>query len=113
MSTRQGTNAEKDAVGFLETHGLELIETNYRTRFGELDLLMWDGLILVCIEVKYRRHSRFGQAAEFVTAKKLQRMRTAFEQYLLDNGHSPVSTPVRIDVIAIDGDDFQWVKNVV
>ena len=113
MSTRQGTSAENDAIDYLESQGLELITTNYRTRFGELDLLMWDGLILVCIEVKYRRQSRFGQAAEFVTAKKLQRMRTAFEQYLLDNGHSPVSTPVRIDVIAIDGDDYQWIKNVV
>ncbi len=113
MSTRQGTNAESDAIDYLEARGLELITTNYRTRFGELDLLMWDGLILVCIEVKYRRQSRFGQAAEFVTAKKLQRMRTAFEQYLLDNGHSPVSTPVRIDVIAIDGDDYQWIKNLV
>lgn len=113
MSVRQGTAAENDAIRFLTNQGLQLIETNYRTRGGELDLLMWDQHTLVCIEVKYRRHGRYGHAAEFVTTKKLQRIRAAFERYLLDNGHSPVSTAVRIDVIAIDGGTCQWIKNVV
>ncbi|MBB66427.1 MAG: RNA polymerase subunit sigma-54, partial [Rickettsiales bacterium] len=49
---------------------------------------------------------------EFVTMKKLQRIQAAFAFYLLDNKLNPASTPLRIDVIAIDGSDLQWLKNI-
>ena len=73
---------------------------------------MQDGSTIVCVEVKYRKRNQFGSALEFVTAKKLQRIQAAFGFYLLDNGMNPASTPLRIDVIAIDGSNLQWLKNV-
>lgn len=73
---------------------------------------MQDGHTIVCIEVKYRKRNQFGSALEFVTTKKLQRIQAAFDFYLLDNGLNPASTPLRIDVIAIDGSNLQWLKNV-
>ena len=112
MSTVQGNAAEERAVSFLEEQGLSLCCRNYRTRRGELDIVMQDGETIVCVEVKYRKSRQFGQAVDFVTVKKLQRIQAAFAFYLLDNNRNPASTPLRIDVIAIDGDNLQWLKNI-
>ena len=112
MSTLQGNAAEDRACKYLEEQGLRLLCRNYRTRRGELDIVMQDGSTLVCVEVKYRKRKQFGSALEFVTAKKLQRIQAAFGFYLLDNGLNPASTPLRIDVIAIDGNNLQWLRNV-
>ena len=92
--------------------GLTLRCRNYHTRRGELDIVMQDGSTIVCVEVKYRKRNQFGSALEFVTAKKLQRIQAAFDFYLLDNGLNPASTPLRIDVVAIDGSNLQWLKNI-
>ncbi|TKB03207.1 YraN family protein [Alteromonas portus] len=112
MSTLQGNAAEDKACKYLTEQGLTLLCRNYHTRRGELDIVMQDGHTIVCIEVKYRKRNQFGSALEFVTAKKLQRIQAAFGFYLLDNGLNPVSTPLRIDVIAIDGSNLQWLRNV-
>ncbi len=105
MSTLQGSAAEDKACKYLMEQGLTL-------RCRELDIVMQDGSTIVCVEVKYRRRNQFGSALEFVTAKKLQRIQAAFDFYLLDNGLNPASTSLRIDVVAIDGDNLQWLKNV-
>ena len=99
MSKLQGNAAEDKACEYLLQQGLTLRCRNYHTRRGELDIVMQDGNTIVCIEVKYRKQNRFGSAVEFVTAKKLQRIQAA-------------STPLRIDVIAIDGDNLEWLKSV-
>ena len=112
MSTLQGSEAEDKACKQLMEQGLTLRCRNYQTRRGELDIVMQDGSTIVCVEVKYRRRNQFGSALEFVTAKKLQRIQAAFDFYLLDNGLNPASTSLRIDVVAIDGDNLQWLKNV-
>ena len=112
MSTLQGNAAEDKACKYLMEQGLILRCRNYHTRRGELDIVMQDGSTIACVEVKYRRRNQFGSALEFVTAKKLQRIQAAFDFYLLDNGLNPASTSLRIDVVAIDGDNLQWLKNV-
>ena len=111
MSTLQGSAAEDKACKYLMEQGLTLRCRNYRTRRGELDIVMQDGSTIVCVEVKYRRRNQFGSALEFVTAKKLQRIQAAFDFYLLDNGLNPASTSLRIDVVAIDGSNLQWLRN--
>lgn len=112
MSLVQGNAAEQKACDFLTQQGLTLRCRNYRTRRGELDIVMQDGDTIVCVEVKYRKSAQYGSAVEFVTAKKLQRIQAAFEFYLLDNNLNSTSTPLRIDVIAIDGHRLQWLKNI-
>ena len=112
MSVMQGNAAENRAVAYLEEQGLTLRCRNYRTRRGELDIVMQHGSTIVCVEVKYRKKNQFGHAIEFVTNKKLQRIQAAFAFYLLDNGFNPASTSLRIDVIAIDGENLQWLQNI-
>lgn len=112
MSVQRGNAAEDRAVSYLEEQGLTLRCRNYRTRRGELDIIMQHGSTIVCVEVKYRRKNQFGHAIEFVTNKKLQRIQAAFAFYLLDNNLNPASTSLRIDAIVIDGDDLQWLQNI-
>ncbi|HUM92822.1 MAG TPA: YraN family protein, partial [Candidatus Competibacter sp.] len=52
--------AEDLARRHLETRGLTLVTRNFRCRVGELDLIMRDGEQLVFVEVRSRRHSRYG-----------------------------------------------------
>ena len=112
MSVSQGSAAEQKAIDYLIEQGLTLRCQNYRAKMGELDIVMQDGETIVCVEVKYRKRNQFGHAAEFVTSRKLARIQAAFQVYLLDNGANPASTPMRIDVIAINGDNLEWLKTV-
>lgn len=114
MGLRQliGDAAERRAERFLVSQGLIAIAQNFRTKRGELDLVMRDGDYWVCIEVKYREQADFGYAVEMVTPRKLQRIKAAFEQFLLDNGLNPAMTPQRVDIVAIDGNNLEWLQNV-
>jgi putative endonuclease len=79
--------------------GYELVERNYRTRFGELDLILRHGNTLVFVEVKLRRGTGFGNPLEAVTPRKQAAIRFLAEQYLAYK--EPVFDTVRFDVVGI------------
>ena len=94
----QGTAAEDLALHYLEARGLTLVTRNFRCRTGELDLIMRDGEQLVFVEVRSRRHARYGTPAESVTRTKQQRLLRAAALYLQRQRLDP---PCRFDVVAI------------
>ncbi len=109
----QGDLIEKLACDYLEKHGLSLVEKNYNTRVGEVDLIMKDKKdsdTLIFIEVRYRKNQDFGGAAASVTPKKQQRIIKAALAY--QQKKAPQSS-MRFDVIAVEGDnmDIDWVKS--
>src|SRR6476646_10229335 len=83
MSRADGPAAETAALAFLERHGLELVERNWRCRFGEIDLVLRDGATLVFVEVRLRKDSRFGGAAESIDWHKRNRLLAAARLYLM------------------------------
>jgi putative endonuclease len=93
-----GAVAEDQARRYLEMRGLTLVTRNFRCRAGELDLIMRDGEQLVFVEVRSRRHSRFGTPAESVTRTKQQRLLRAAALYLQ---RQRLDLPCRFDVVAI------------
>lgn len=98
-----GARFEQRALDRLEQAGLKRVERNFRTRFGELDLVMRDGNTLVFVEVRYRRYADFGGGAASVgTAKRARLARAA--QAFLQAHPSLASLPCRFDVVAFDGD---------
>ena len=107
----QGTAAEDLACRHLETHGLRLVGRNFRCRSGELDLIMRDGEQLVFVEVRSRRHSRYGTPAESVTRVKQQRLIRAAAFYLQ---RQRLDLPCRFDVVAIltadDAPQVEWIR---
>ena len=111
LSRPSGAEAEDLACAWLQARGLRLRERNYRSRRGEIDLIMQDGEQLVFVEVRYRRSSRYGSAAETVTAAKQTRLISAASQYLQ---HQSGALACRFDVLALsglEGEQVDWIRD--
>ncbi|NEG70174.1 YraN family protein [Bifidobacterium sp. BRDM6] len=103
LSTRQlGAMGESLAAMQLAGDGYEMLDRNWRCRYGELDLVALSAdQLLVFVEVKTRRSVRSGLPAEAVTVTKQKHLRMAASEWLLTRKHKPYNTGVRFDVISI------------
>lgn len=110
MSRQKGYDAEALACQYLIEKGFKLLDKNYTTKAGEIDLIMQDRETLVFVEVKNRASIYFGYGFEAVDNKKQQRLTLAAKQYLVAN-HKYDKMPCRFDVISIDNGDIQWFCN--
>ena len=98
----QGDAAEDRACRHLEGSGLTIVERNFRTRGGEIDIVARKGDVLAFVEVRSREVPGFGTPEESVTPAKRRRIVGAARQYL---STVPPSSwrEARFDVIAIEG----------
>lgn len=106
-----GALAEQWAERYLQRQGLKPVARNYRSRFGEIDLIMRDGTTLVFVEVRLRRNGAFGGAAASIDAHKQQRLVRTAQQYLAALSQLP---PCRFDAVLMDdaeGRNVQWLRN--
>lgn len=101
-TTVVGRRGEALAARHLESHGLELLERNFRCRGGEIDLVMREGRTLVLIEVRARTSADYGGAAASVGARKRRRLTLAARR-LLQLRPAYRAMPARFDVVALDG----------
>ena len=96
-----GQQAERYALDYLQAQGLVWIQSNYRSVYGEIDLILQDQQTLVFAEVRYRRNNHFMLAAETInTAKQRKIIITA--RYFLTQHHTPCHT-MRFDVVTLVG----------
>jgi putative endonuclease len=97
-----GRRGEELAAEFLTRLGYRILETNLRTRRGEIDIIAEDPLepALVFIEVKTRRSSRFGSPAEAVDASKQQRL-VRLAQAWLQRHPDRADDPCRFDIVGV------------
>lgn len=93
-----GRWGEALAADYLRQKGYEILASGWRCRFGEIDLIARDKEYLCFVEVKLRRSTAFGTAAEFVDGRKQQRLRTTAQLYLQQ--HPTVLQP-RFDVMEV------------
>lgn len=111
MNKRSVGNIYEDkAVSFLRANGVKVIERNFRSRYGEIDIVGHDGDYYIFFEVKYRKTGTAGNPVEAVNARKqyrISRVADYFRVYrkLKDNDN------VRFDVIAILDKEIKWYKN--
>lgn len=108
-----GQRAEEAACQYLCQQGLHLIMRNYLCKMGEIDLVMRDKANLVFVEVRYRKPSGYGSAAETVTAPKQRKLIKAAMHYLQ---RSPLALPCRFDVVGItprmnETLNIEWIKD--
>ena len=94
-----GRYGERVAAAYLTDAGWEVLDRNWRSAAGELDIVALDGSELVVVEVKTRTGDGFGHPAEAVTARKLARLRRLAAQWL--DAHDLHPTGVRVDVVAV------------
>jgi len=109
----RGRKAEDVACAHLQHQGLLLEARNYRSPYGEIDLIMRERDTLVFVEVRFRKTPDFGTAAETVDARKQAKLRATAEHYLQ---HTPRASkkPCRFDIVAISGDgedSLSWYRN--
>jgi putative endonuclease len=105
-----GRRAEDLCADLMRRAGLEVLARNWRCRLGEIDLIARDGATLVFAEVRLRRDTRFGGAAESVTAVKRSRLIAAAQLYLAGRP----AADCRFDVLLLDALDagrVQWLRN--
>lgn len=97
-----GAWGEQAAAAYLLKKKYKILGTNYRCRFGEIDIIAANRAFLVFVEVKLRKSAAFAAAAEFVDIRKQERLRTTAELYLSEN---PTKLQPRFDVIEIYAPD--------
>jgi putative endonuclease len=112
VSLTRGRDAEDRACHYLQKHGLRLLHRNYRSKRGEIDLILQDTDSLVFVEVRYRRQSGFGSAAETVDRRKQAKL-IACARYFLQAHPDTARQPCRFDVLSIDGPTsrIEWIQN--
>jgi putative endonuclease len=102
---RLGAAGERLAAEHLERRGFQILERNYRTRWGELDIVAFDGRTLAFCEVKTRRAggSR-GGALEAVGPRKQSRVRKMAGSWLIERRDRPRAESLRLDAIGVTVD---------
>ena len=98
MSREKGEAAERRAEDYLKSLGLVIVERNFRTRFGEIDLVARDGETVVFVEVRFRSSNAFGLPQETVDAAKRRRIIRTAQAYVQSRR---LDAPLRFDVVAL------------
>ncbi len=105
-----GRRAEDLCADLLQKAGLRILARNWRCRLGEIDLVAEEAGTLVFAEVRLRRDTAFGGAAESITPAKRARLLAAARLYLA--GRAP--SACRFDVLLLDAlapERVQWIRN--
>ena len=103
-----GAWGEALAAEYLKKKRYQILATNYRTRFGEIDIIAKDGEFTVFVEVKYRHNNEFCEPAETVTECKLKRITKTAKDYISKHGDDYY----RFDAVCFTGDNIDHLKNI-
>ena len=107
---KEGARYEKLARTYLKTQGYSILESNFRSRHAEIDVVAREGKYLVFVEVKQRSTWSLGLGAEAVDGRKQARICMAARYYLYKN-HVDPHTPVRFDVVSIDRGQIRLIRD--
>ena len=102
-------HGENLATEYLRSLGLEILERNFRSKFGEIDIVARDSDELVFCEVRERSSRDFGGALESVDERKMGRIQKTVEIFLQKNNWKG---DYRIDVIGIHKGEIEHIVNV-
>jgi putative endonuclease len=97
-----GDFGERVAASHLESHGYTILERNWASRVGEIDLIASRGEDLVFVEVRSRKGRDFGAPEESITGRKRQHLLDTMANYLEQHPDSPPN--YRIDLVVLELD---------
>ncbi len=95
-----GNIGEEAAVKALKKQKYKIVERNYRTKMGEIDIIAKDGEYTVFVEVRLRKTNDFGTPADTIDARKQQKIIKTAQYYAVKNGI--YDTPMRFDAVLIN-----------
>lgn len=106
-----GDAAEQYALDFLISKGLRLVQRQFHCRFGEWDLILRQGELIVFVEVRYKRDTHFCHPEETIDFYKQKRLIRSAEFYLNRFPHADC----RLDVVALTGSppklNITWIQD--
>jgi putative endonuclease len=103
-----GKAGESIAVKYLQKKGYEILEQNFRTKMGEIDIIARQNERVIFVEVKRRSSGRFGKGYEAVGWHKQQQIIKVAHYYIKIN---ELKVLCRFDVISIDGEEIKHIEN--
>jgi len=106
-----GNYGEAAAQGYLAAKGYEILEKNYKSAGGEIDIIAQDGDYLVFVEVKYRRGTNFGRPIEAITRRKQRALADCAMSYLV--GRGLWDAPCRFDIVEVFGRELLEINHVI
>ncbi|MDR3346109.1 MAG: YraN family protein [Campylobacteraceae bacterium] len=101
-----GKTAELKAAKFLRKNGLKILEQNFHSRFGEIDIIAEDDEILHFVEVKA---SEKYDALARITPSKMEKIVKTIEYYMMKNDSEK---DFQIDALVLEGGKIEWIKNI-
>ena len=108
-SRKEGVSGEELAIEYLKKRGLKVVEQNVRMTVGEIDVVCYDGDVLVFVEVKTRSTLAFGDPLEAIDRRKVQKYRKMAEEYIVRR--RLFDKDVRFDAVGIVGDAINYVPD--
>lgn len=96
----KGRTGEQIALLALKEEGYAIVETNFWTRYGEIDIIADDGGVLCFIEVKARSSRAFGTPLDSITTRKRATMTTVAAAYI--ERHGGGERDMRFDIVSVD-----------
>lgn len=113
-SRAKGNHGEQLALDFLLDQGLNVVEQNTSSPWGEIDIVMRDGEEWVFVEVRYRNSQYYGGGLESVTTGKQRKLIRTAEHYIQKH-HKTHFDACRFDIIELSGNmmtpDINWIKD--
>ena len=104
-----GRIGEKKAVEYLKKQGYKILDKNFKTHVGEIDIIAIDKDVICFVEVKTRSGDRFGQPSEAVNRKKQEKYFKVAEEYLLFKGIT--DRDCRFDVVEVENEKINLIKD--
>jgi len=105
-----GRIGEDLTVAHLIENGYQIIERNYTSRWGEIDIISQKDNVLIFVEVKTKIGDKFGKPWEAVTFSKLKKLNRSIQYYLTSNKIKDIKC--RIDVVAIELTTYKTLKSL-
>lgn len=102
-----GERGENEAVAYLQAQSALIVTRNFRSPYGEIDVIIEDDGVLAFVEVRKRKAKAMVSAAQSITPQKMHKIRQSALVYLQ---HHPTTLPCRFDAVCIDGERLQWIK---
>lgn len=103
FNTQTGRRGEDLAVAYLVKKGYRILQRNFKSNFGEIDIIARNGNDLVFIEVKYRTQKSYGEPYEAVNARKLHKLRQMVDYYYMTQHPSYAPKIEVVSIVEVDG----------
>ena len=111
QSNIYGKRSEIIAADYLKKKGYKILETNYKNKVGEIDVIALDKDCLVFVEVKARLSQKFGHPFDAIDERKQQKIRSVASLYMVKN--HKYGSHCRFDAISILGLENPEITHIV